>query len=90
MRVMAITRAPAAAPLWAMGVAIATAFAQWWPGPPGMFDGKRIETVGTFQEMSPMSSEKPPSRGSGAGPPIRKSPWRACAVSFGECPRRRL
>jgi hypothetical protein len=54
-----MTRAPATAPLWAMGVAMAMALDQWWPGSPGMFEGKRSVTVGTFHEMSPMSSEPP-------------------------------
>ncbi len=52
-----------------MGVAIEIAFAQLCPGRPGVFDGKRSDTVGTFQEMSPMSSEPPPRRcSSGIGP----------------------
>src|SRR3989304_4368736 len=61
--------APAVAPLWAMGVAMAMAFAQWCPGPPGMFEGNRSVTVGRTQVMSPMSSEPPPillSSGSGS------------------------
>ena len=37
--VIACTFAPATTPLCAIGVAIAIAFAQLWPGRPGMFDG---------------------------------------------------
>ena len=58
--VMACTLAPAITPWWAIGVAIEIALAQLCPGPPGMFDGYRSVTVGTFQETSPMSSEPPP------------------------------
>ena len=65
---MATTFAPAVAPLWAMGVAIAIAFDQWWPCNPGMFEGKRKVTVGTFQDTSPISSE-PPLTGFGRGFP---------------------
>jgi hypothetical protein len=65
--VIAWTFAPAVAPLCAIGVAIAIALAQLWPGRPGMFDGKRSVTVGTVHEMSPMSSEPPP-RFSRTGP----------------------
>ena len=61
-RVRAKTLAPAVAPLWAMGVAMAMLLFQLWFGPPGMFDGKRSTTVGTTHEMSPMSSDPPPRR----------------------------
>ena len=37
--VIACTFAPATTPLCAIGVAIEIAFAQLWPGIPGMFDG---------------------------------------------------
>src|ERR1051325_6460406 len=63
--VIAITLAPAVAPLCAIGVAMEIAFAQLWPGRPGMFDGKRSVTVGTFHDTSPMSSEPPPMRSFG-------------------------
>src|ERR1041385_5590869 len=66
--VIAIALAPAVAPLWATGVAIAMASVQLWPGRPGIFDGKRSVTVGTVQVTSPMSSEPPPRfRSSGPG-----------------------
>src|SRR5262245_53109071 len=39
---------------------MAIAFAQLCPGRPGMFAGYRSVIVGTFQEMSPMSSDPPP------------------------------
>src|SRR5947199_10821231 len=58
--VMACTFAPAITPLCAIGVAIEIAFAQLWPGPPGIFDGYRSVMVGTFHETSPMSSDPPP------------------------------
>src|SRR3990170_874607 len=58
--VIACTLAPAVTPLWAIGVAMAIALDQLWPGSPGMFDGKRSVTVGTFHDTSPMSSEPPP------------------------------
>ena len=58
--VIAWTFAPAVAPLCAIGVAIEIAFAQLWPGSPGMLPGKRSVTVGTFHDTSPMSSEPPP------------------------------
>ena len=58
--VMAVAFAPASDPLWAMGVAMAMASAQWWPLVPGMFAGKRNTTVGMFQEISAISSEPPP------------------------------
>jgi hypothetical protein len=63
--VMACTFAPATTPLWAMGVALAMAFDQLLPGNPGMFDGYRNVTVGTFQEMSPMSYDPAPTLSSG-------------------------
>src|SRR5215217_7862653 len=66
--VVAIAFAPAVAPLCAIGVADAIALDQWWPGKPGMFDGYRSVTVGTFHDTSPMSSEPPPMfRPSGSG-----------------------
>src|SRR5688572_26165543 len=66
--VAAIAFAPAVAPLCAMGVADAIALDQWWPGSPGMFEGYRSVTVGTFHETSPMSSDPPPMfRPSGSG-----------------------
>lgn len=36
---MAMTFAPAVAPLWAIGVAMEMALAQWCPGKSGMFEG---------------------------------------------------
>ena len=67
--VRACTFAPASAPLCAIGVAIEMALAQLWPGRPGMFDGKRSVIVGTFQAMSPMSSEPPPIQFCGVSAP---------------------
>ncbi len=66
--VMACTYAPATTPLCAIGVAMAIPFAQLCPGPPGIFDGYRKVTVGTFHEISPISSEGPPV-GSAPRPP---------------------
>src|SRR2546426_9134922 len=63
--VIAITFAPAVAPLCAIGVAIEIVLAQLCPGSPGIFDGKRSVTVGTFHETSPISSEPPPVRSLG-------------------------
>ena len=78
--VMAWTFAPAITPLCAMGVAMEIPLAQLWPGPPGMFDGKRSVTVGTFQRhvadivrtaarglILPPSSPVPSSAGDGRG-----------------------
>ena len=74
--VRASTRAPATAPLCAMGVAIAMALDQWWPGRPGTFDGKRSVTVGTFHEMSPnVVGSAAPARARGAE--LRKRGHRA-------------
>ena len=56
------------APLCAIGVAIAIAFAQLWPGRPGMLDGKRSVTVGTFHDTSPMSSTAATGAVVGPGP----------------------
>ena len=43
---------------WSLGgaIGVAIAFAQLCPGRPGMLDGKESVAVGTFHEMSPMSS----------------------------------
>ena len=54
---MACALAPAVTPLWASGVAMLTAFAQWCPGRSGMLLGKRSVTVGTTQLTSPTSVE---------------------------------
>src|SRR5579863_91003 len=69
--VMACALAPAMTPLCAIGVAIEIALAQLWPGKLGMFDGYHKTMVGTFQEMSPISSEGPPLKDSSVPPPRR-------------------
>src|ERR1019366_6494781 len=71
--VMACTFAPATTPLCAIGVAMEIPLAQLWPGPPGMLEGKRSVTVGTFQLTSPISSLPPPV-GPMAGPSGPSSP----------------
>ena len=80
--VIACTLAPAVAPLCAIGVAIEMAFAQLCPGNPGMFDGNRSDTVGTFHEMSPMSSDPPPRRCSSAMGPRSSASFVASPSSF--------
>ena len=61
------------APLCEIGVAIAIELDQLWPGSPGMFEGKRSVTVGTFHDTSPMSSEPPVRICSVAEPRIPRS-----------------
>src|ERR1700743_1032342 len=58
--VIATALAPATAPLWAMGVAMAIAASLLCMVALGMLEGNIIITLGTFQVMSPTSSDAPP------------------------------
>ena len=73
--------APASAPLCAIGVAMEIALAQLCPGKPGILDGKRNVTVGTFHAMSPMSSEPPPIQFCGVSAP------RSCLFTCSDRPK---
>ena len=79
-RVRACTLAPAAAPLWAMGVAMAIPLFQLWPAPPAMLDGNRSVAVGATHETSPMSSDPPPRRSLSG---MRSAPARVSGASVG-------
>jgi len=61
-RVIDCTIVPWVALLGAIGVATAMAFAQLWPGSPDTLDRNESVTVGTFQEILPMSSVYPAAR----------------------------
>src|SRR4051794_17779467 len=92
--VMAIVFEPATTTLWAIGVAIAIAFDQLWPGRLGILAGYRTVTVGATQETSPMSSE-PPLTGCGGGAwsgwsvvlrPLSRPSTRLCPAFARVCP----
>src|ERR1700744_310049 len=76
--VIATALAPATAPLWAIGVAIAIAASLLCMVALGMLDGNIIITVGIVQVMSPTSSEAPPA---GLPPLLGVSKGRTLSIS---------
>ena len=82
---MACTLAPAVEPLCAIGVAMATPLTQLCPGRFGIFAGYIRYTMGTFQEISPMSSDPPPAgffTGSVSGSTFSLRPSTFAPISF--------